>query len=100
MGRTAGDELTLEEVVAEIRKVRLQRFFSLSERDIRAISSQHESMLPFLYEVYRRYGSEMDERMRTAIVIYLLSKGPDFEAIYSSLDKDASNRDEVFGRFQ
>ncbi len=99
MGRTVGENPSLEQVVTEIRKIRIQRFFSLSDSELCALASQHESMLHFLYEIYRRYGEGMDERMKTAVIVYLLSREADFEKVYSSLKKDLSNRDEVLNHF-
>ncbi|MFH0817831.1 MAG: hypothetical protein V1909_04310 [Candidatus Micrarchaeota archaeon] len=99
MGQAAGGEPTLEDVVTEIRRVRLKRFFSLTDIELCALSSQHESMLHFLYEIYRRYGESMDERMKTAVVIYLLSRDANFEIVYRSLEKDASNKGVVLNKF-
>ncbi len=99
MGNAAGDEPSLEEVVTEIRKIRLRRFFSLSDNQLDELSSRHESMLHYLYEIYRRYGGDMDERMKSAIVICLLSREADFEEVYDCLSEDAGNRDEVLNRF-
>jgi hypothetical protein len=92
---TQRGEESLEQLVHEIRKIRVQRFFSLSDNEFEKLASQHEAVLPFLYEIYYRYGENMDDRMKTAVVIYLSSKGADFETVFKSLKGDASNREEV-----
>lgn len=95
MPRTLRGEPSLEQLVHEIRKIRVQRFFSLSDSEFEKLASQHEAMLPFLYEIYYRYGENMDDRMKSAVIVYLSSKGANFETVYRSLKGDASNREEV-----
>ena len=100
MPRITRDEFSLEQVVREIRTARLKRFFSFSDSELENLTSQHESVLPFLYEIYYRYGERMDERMKSAVAIYMLCRGADFETVYRSLKSDASNRDEVMGKLR
>jgi hypothetical protein len=95
MGRAPRDEPSLEQVVLDIKRIRVKRFFSLSDSQLEELASKHETMLPFLYELYRRYGEVMDDRMRSAVAIYLLSHDADFEKVYGSLSGDAKNRDEI-----
>lgn len=85
----------MRELVHEIRRIRLKRFFSLSESELEELSSQHEATIPFLYEIYRRYGDKMDDRMKSAVAVYMLSKGANFEKVYGSLDQRGKNRREV-----
>ena len=99
MAKAAGGEPSLKEVVTEIRKIRIRRFFSLSDNQFDELSSRHESMLHYLYEIYLRYGWGMDERMKSAVIIYLLSREENFEKVWRSLKTDASNRDEVLSLF-
>jgi len=87
-------------MVHEIRRIRVQRFFSLSDKELDDLVSQHESTLHFLYEIYRRYGEKMNDRMRSAVAVYMLAKEADFETVYRSLKEDASNRHEVLGKFK
>jgi hypothetical protein len=98
MPKKPGDEPSLEQVVGEIRRIRLQRFFSLSDSDIEKLASTHEHAVGILYEIYYRYGDRMDDRIKTAIPIYLFSKEADFERVYRSLKDDGSNREEVLGK--
>ncbi len=100
MPRPPRGEPSLEQTVLEIRRIRVQRFFSLSDKEFEDLVSQHESMLHFLYEIYRRYGEKMDDRMKSAVAVYMLAKEADFEKVYSSLKEDGSNRHEVLGKFK
>jgi hypothetical protein len=87
-------------MVHEIRRIRVQRFFSLSDKELDELVSQHESTLHFLYEIYRRYGEKMNDKMKSAVAVYMLAKEADFEVVYSSLKDDCSNRKEVLGKFR
>ncbi len=92
-------EQPIEDLVYEIRRLRLKRFFSLSDEQIDELSSSHESMISTLYEIYRRYGDQMDDRMKSAVAIHLLSDA-DFALVYNSLDEKAANKIEVMCRFK
>jgi hypothetical protein len=95
MPRAARTHRSVHHLVHEIRKIRVKRFFFLSDKEIEELSNQHETLLPFLYEIYRRYGEKMDARMRSAVAVYMLSKNANFETVYGSLKEDGSNRKEI-----
>lgn len=97
--RANAEEESLEGLVYEIRKIRLRRFFSLPDAEFQELLSKHESMVSFLYELYRRYGRHMDSRMKSAVAIHILSDA-DFHTVYDSLKEDASNWNEVLEHFK